>query len=438
MLLLQGVSHMISNLQIMIGIGGISLAIILAMLCFRLPRREHFTIRAAVPVLLVICYVAFVPLEHMRFFIHLPLMICSFLFAWLCFQVTAPEALYIAVAGYTISTIANLVNSMLTLISPERFAHFGEDVTTGVWGYVLIAVSYALTYTLAWFLLIRKMRGLSLLKNATGPIVALCAVMLVINQFWGLTFEMYGADYAGSLLSLLEYLWNLICCVFCLCIQFGIFQISQKERELEVARKLIAQKEQQYHMSKETIDAIRRKSHNLKYELSALSAGQGQQKHIDEAMALVDSFDANIQTGSDTLDVIFNEKNLYCKQFQISFVCMIDGSKLDFMEPTDQYVLFGNMIDNAVKAVQHLEDPARRSIYLNIHAEKGFLLIRMENAFDGDLHFKNGLPLTTSGDEENHGFGMTSIKLIAEKYGGSVSVQAEENVFYLNILFPLQ
>ena len=429
---------MVSNLQIMIGIGGVELAIITVMLCARLPRRAYFSFKAIVLTLLLICYVAFVPLERMRFFIHLPLVALPFLFAWLCYQITAAEALFIAIAGYTISDIASLVNSMLTLLDPERFAHFGEEVSTGIWGYVLIVASYALTYTVAWFLFIRRMRGLSLLKNATGPIVALSAVMLVVNQIWGLTFEMYGADYAGSMLCLLEYMWNLICCVFCLCIQFGIFQISQKERELEVARKLIAQKEQQYHVSKETMDAIRRKSHNLKYELSALSAGQGQQEHIDEAMALVDSFDANIQTGSDTLDVIFTEKNLYCRQFQISFVCMIDGGRLDFMEATDQYVLFGNMIDNAVNAVRGLEDPARRSIYLNVHAEKGFLLIRMENPFDGELRFKNGLPLTTSGDEENHGFGMTSIRLIVEKYGGSVSTRAENHVFYLNILFPLE
>lgn len=429
---------MISNLQIMIGIGGVSLAVITTLMCFRLPRRAHFAVKAAALALLLACYVAFVPLERMGVFIHLPMVGIVFLYVGLCYQVTAAEALFIGIGGYTIEHIGSLVNSILTLLDPERFAHFGEDVITGAWGYALIVVSYALTYTAAWFVLIRRMRGLSLLKNATGPIVALSAVMLVVNQIWGLTFELYGADYAGSLLCFLEYVWNLICCVFCLCIQFGIFRISQTERELEVARKLIAQKEQQYHVSKETMDAIRRKSHNLKYELSALSAGQGQQEHIDEAMALVDSFDANIQTGSDTLDVIFNEKNHYCRQFQISFVCMIDGSKLDFMETTDQYVLFGNMIDNAVNAVRGLEDPARRTIYLNVHTEKGFLLIRMENPFDGELRFKNGLPLTTSGDEENHGFGMTSIRLIVEKYGGCVNTRVENHVFYLNILFPLK
>ena len=428
---------MISNVNIMIGIGGVGLAVITTMLCGRLPRRELFSAKAVVLALLLVCYVLFAPLERMGVFIHLPMVAIVFLYVGLCYRVTAAEALFIGIAGYTIEHISSLVNSILTLTDPDRFAHFGEDVTTGFWGYALIAVSYALTYTLAWFLLIRRMRGLSLLKNATGPIVALSAVMLVVNQIWGLTFELYGAEYAGSLLCFLEYIWNLICCVFCLCIQFGIFRISQKEQELEVTKRLIAEKERQYLVNKSTIDAINRKCHNLKYELAALSAGPDGQKHIEEAMALVDSFDSAVRTGNETLDVILSEKNLYCQQEQITFVCMIDGEQLDFMDATDQYVLFGNLIDNAIHAVQKLEETQQRVIYIKICAKKKLLLIHTENPFAGELRFRNGLPVTTSGDEENHGFGMTSVQMICEKYGGSVSTKAEHGTFYLNILLPL-
>lgn len=428
---------MISNVNIMIGIGGMGLAIITTVLCARLPRREHFTAKAAALVLLLVCYVFFAPLERMGVFIHLPMVAVVFLYVGLCYRVTVADALFIGIAGYTIEHIASLVDSILTLTDPDRFAHFGEDVTTGFWGYALIVVSYAFTYTLAWFLLIRRMRGLSLLKNATGPIVALSAVMLVVNQIWGLTFELYGAEYAGSLLCFLEYIWNLICCVFCLCIQFGIFRISQKEQELEVAKRLIAEKERQYLVNKSITDAINRKCHNLKYELAALSAGPDGQKHIDEAMALVDSFDSAVRTGNETLDVILSEKNLYCQQEQITLVCMIDGEQLDFMDVTDQYVLLGNLIDNAIHAVQKLEESQQRVIYIKICAKKKLLLIHTENPFVGVLHFRNGLPVTTSGDKENHGFGMTSVRMICEKYGGSVSTKAENGTFYLNILLPL-
>jgi sensor histidine kinase regulating citrate/malate metabolism len=65
-------------------------------------------------------------------------------------------------------------------------------------------------------------------------------------------------------------------------------------------------------------------------------------------------------------------------------------------------------------------------------------LIQTENAFKGSLQFKDGLPKTTTGDEFNHGYGVSSIKMIAEKYGGSLNTRAEDNVFYLNILIPME
>jgi sensor histidine kinase regulating citrate/malate metabolism len=116
---------------------------------------------------------------------------------------------------------------------------------------------------------------------------------------------------------------------------------------------------------------------------------------------------------------------------------MIDGAKLDFMEVTDQYVLFGNMIDNAINAVSKLPEGMERSIYLNVHAEKKLLLIQTENPFTGEVTFQDGLPKTSSGDEFNHGFGMKSIRLIAEKYHGSVSSRAKDGTFYVNVVIPL-
>ena len=428
---------MISNVNMMMTIFAVELIVIETMFCFHIERRIYFAGKALMCGFLIFAYIFLFPIMGLGAFIQLPIVAIAFLYVAMCYRVSYTEALFIGIAGYTVEHIASLVDSMLSLLAPDRFSHFGADVVTDIWGYTLIIGCCVFTYVLAYFLLIRRMRGMSLLKNATAPIVLLSAVMLVLNQIWGLSFELYGAEYAGPLLSSLEYTWNLICCIFCLCIQFGIFRISQKEQELEVVKRLMAQKEQQYQMSKATVDAINRKCHNLKYELSALSAEPDSQRHVSEAMALVDSFDAAVRTGNETLDVILSEKNHYCQQEQITFVCMVDGKKLDFMDATDQYVLFGNLIDNAINAVQKLDEPQHRVIYITVCAKKKLLLIHTENPFIGVLRFRDGLPMTTSGDEENHGFGMASVQLICEKYGGSINTKAENGTFYLNIMMPL-
>ena len=47
----------------------------------------------------------------------------------------------------------------------------------------------------------------------------------------------------------------------------------------------------------------------------------------------------------------------------------------------------------------------------------------------------DGLPLTKK-DTNYHGFGMQSIKMIVDKYNGTLNIEIDEDVFILNVIFP--
>lgn len=426
------------HLSIMMLINAAELAVINTMFCSKLERRQYFGIRCVLCAAAVLAYIFLWPLEGMTYFIHLPILVIAFLYIGFCFRIDAVNAAFLGVAGYTVQRIASLTDSLVVLIDPVRFSHWiTADATVGTYGYLLIFISDFVIIATAFFLLVRKLWVAELRANATLSVAALTIGVLIMNQIWGVYNDVFGAAYSESSIAVGGYIWNLICCILSLGVQFGIFGISRRDSELEITKKLIANKEQQYKLSKSTMDAINRKCHDLKYQLAALSAGESSQKHISDAMELVDSFDSAIHTGNETLDIIFTEKNSYCKKHDITFVCMIDGEKLDFMEVVDQYVMFGNLIDNAINAVRKIEDHAERSIYINIRVDKRLLLIQTENPFVGELAFAEGLPRTTTGDEFNHGFGMSSIRLIAEKYQGSVNTRAENGIFYLNIVIPV-
>ena len=106
------------------------------------------------------------------------------------------------------------------------------------------------------------------------------------------------------------------------------------------------------------------------------------------------------------------------------------------MENMDISALFGNALDNAMEGVMKLPDEKDRLIHLTVSNQKGFLRIMVENRFDGDVELQNGMPKTTKGDTAFHGFGVKSIKSIAEKYGGSLRVRAEDGWFRIGILIP--
>ena len=50
---------------------------------------------------------------------------------------------------------------------------------------------------------------------------------------------------------------------------------------------------------------------------------------------------------------------------------------------------------------------------------------------------EGGLPGTSNRDRTLHGFGVKSMVMIVEKYGGTISFDAKDQIFNLNILFPI-
>ena len=63
--------------------------------------------------------------------------------------------------------------------------------------------------------------------------------------------------------------------------------------------------------------------------------------------------------------------------------------------------------------------------------------IHVENYYDGlDRKIGASLPQTTKQNRSYHGFGLRSIQMTAEKYGGEMSVHAQDNLFSLDVILP--
>lgn len=156
-------------------------------------------------------------------------------------------------------------------------------------------------------------------------------------------------------------------------------------------------------------------------------------RNLSEALR---NFDAAITTNNHVLNVILTEKSMFCTKNHIKLTCMADGADLDFIQTTDLYSMFGNLIDNAVEAVMKLTVPEQRLISLIVKRKGNLIYIHIENYFSGHLDFVDGLPRTTKDQAAYHGFGLKSVRLMAEKYGGNLSVGTADNIFYVNIMIP--
>lgn len=140
-----------------------------------------------------------------------------------------------------------------------------------------------------------------------------------------------------------------------------------------------------------------------------------------------------MQTGNEVLDVILTEKNLLCREAKIQLLCMADGTGLDFIKPHHLYALLSNALENAVEAVRDLPED-ERFIHLYIRHQGNLCHIQVENAYQGTVALRNGVPVTHKADQNYHGFGILSMKTIAESYDGEMIVTAEDGIFCLDVL----
>ena len=210
------------------------------------------------------------------------------------------------------------------------------------------------------------------------------------------------------------------------------------QKEKEVIVRLARDRQAQYEFSKENIEMINRKTHDLKHQLRALAlvSDEERKSQIQEASKAVDFYDAVVKTGNEALDVLLTEKSVYCTNRQIRLSCMVTTKQLEKIRLVDLYTLLGNALDNAIESVERVADPEKKIISLSILDRGSMLYIQLENYYDGVLDIQNGMPQTRKADTQNHGFGLRSINSIVSHYGGKVNIRAENQIFYLEVMIP--
>lgn len=269
--------------------------------------------------------------------------------------------------------------------------------------------------------------------------IILCSLEDVYFAAYSLERENKYAEYGVYVLRQTGNIFSVVCCGAVLALTSQTLVDRELKREVEYLQYTISQGQRQYEMSKDTMDMINIKYHDIKYKLNALLAQNGAaEQAAEEIINSIAVYDAGVSTGNKALDVLLTEKRLYCEQNGINFSCMADGGKLSFMSEGDLYCLFGNILDNAIEAVGKVEEADKKVISLSVQAKNGMICVQCENYFAGALTFADGLPQTTKSDKAYHGFGMRSIRLIVTKYGGAITTFARDGIFYLNIIFSLQ
>lgn len=375
-----------------------------------------------------------------RVITYVYLFVASVFHLLLCFDEPIFAILFKAVGAYAAQNLAYKIFLV--------FWYFGEymgffpmafQIKYGnIYYYLFYYAYFAVEVLIIYFLFARKMRKYLNANEIKHDVLVIALAVLFITIVLCTIEDIYTHE-IPMVLRQTSNLFSVTCCVCVLLLLSGIQERKNLQGKMALLQHAMKQKEEQFSLSKEMIDLINIKCHDMRHRISELQSGKSnlsneEIKEIEDAISI---YDSNIHTGNNVLDVILTEKNLYCERYGIRFSCMIDGEKLSFMSEGDVYCLFGNIIENAIEAVSLLDEQDKRTINLVMRMNNNFLIIQTENYFNGDIRFENNLPVTTKDDKNYHGFGIKSIKHIVDKYSGEMTCRAENNIFYLNILFSL-
>lgn len=262
-----------------------------------------------------------------------------------------------------------------------------------------------------------------------------CGILLLVGISRAIEFAYFGGKRA---LDWPIYCYEIACLTICLTMQYILFENDILQEEKQKTRQALQMKADYYAVSKENIDLINTKCHDMRHQLRYLDpsreSGERYRQQIEE---IINVYDGIIKTENEALNVVLTEKSLLCRKRNIRISCMADGAALSFLDDMDIYSLFGNLLDNAMESVEKLSDPEKRVIDLSVTRKNGFVFIRAMNYFEGELQFDGGFPVTQKENKDYHGYGLRSIQLIAEKYHGKMTIRPQGQFFVVELLFPV-
>ena len=411
------------------------------------PKRKHFGL-VVLPGLPIMCvaawtvrYVSDVVFTNILFqglghSAQILILFLLFLIGYrICYRVSSVEATYMSILALTIFKIA--WNGFKA--GGSLFLVGNVPIIWSQYSPMGSLVSYIVYFTICLiFCLIYKNSVSDPTLHMPGGIMASLAAITVLCQ---MILEYCGHVFTGS--SSAEFLYYL-CALLYTILNFValvlIANVDSFRHENRNMHDFINNKMHYYEMSHDGILALQTKCHDLKHQIAAVRSEAGKasfDRYLIELEDTIDEYSTVVESGNQTVDIVLTEKNILCKSAGVKFTYMIDGSLFSFLSDREIYSLFGNALDNALEAASKVADESNRMISLKSNVRGDLVVLQIENTYEGEIHLEDGLPHTTK-QGSGHGFGLRSIQRIAQRWGGDMSVRAENGIFKLSVIMRAQ
>ena len=304
---------------------------------------------------------------------------------------------------------------------------------------VVTRLARPLTFGALWLLLRRRLprepATLSrrlwklVLGLAAMPLCALIAVVL-------LTFRKYDSAEVDAVAMSQGVVVLPFTLLTSLVLLLAILILAEHER-LEQSNRLAGLREVYYQGLRQQETQVRTLRHDLRNHLTVIR-GLLEQGKTAETLGYLDQIAGSPALrgtkrfcDNETANVVLAAKEEQMQRQGVATDIAVSLPRELPVADMDLTALLGNALDNAIEAVCQAEE---RRITVRCRAEKGLLMLRVENTMRGGVRPDLA---TTKPDKSAHGFGIAGMREIAERYGGSLDAQAGSGRFELVVCLPL-
>ena len=214
------------------------------------------------------------------------------------------------------------------------------------------------------------------------------------------------------------------------CILFSYKKLQQNFR-LSTEISLLEQQEhslnQYVEEAKTCYDETKSFRHDIRNHIAVVKKLL-QNGKLEEAITYMEDLDDMAEkmsfpcsTNNPVVDILVGNKLGIAKSMGIDVGCSLLLPYPCGIRDIDICIVLSNALDNAIRAVKSLDAGMEKYIRVSGRIQGDFLMMEIQNSFQGKGAFKKGT-------------GLSNVKKVAERYGGAMSIETQENVFVLHVL----
>lgn len=216
----------------------------------------------------------------------------------------------------------------------------------------------------------------------------------------------------------------------------NVYNTVEKDYRLAMSEKLISIQEEQYRQIVNHNRSILKIKHDHKNFLIGIMADldAGVYSDIRDAISKeLDYLTASVipPDRNSVIYLLVQYKTEYAAQKGIKIICEYHELQSIEISSVDLAIILGNALDNAIEATEKISFDEGKIIKVLIQVHNEEIIITINNPISENIDI-NDLKSTKS--SAYHGFGILSMKNLAEAHGGDIVFSTDSNSFNTYIL----